>query len=92
MRRRSKTPFTTFSVSVTPLTKAKLKRVADRRYGGSVSALIETIAIQAERLDALARLLDDSPAVSDAEYQTFLTELRSVARPAVKGKRGPAAA
>jgi hypothetical protein len=65
---------TTFSVSVSPSTKAKLKAVAQKRYGGSVSALIETIATQAERLDALAALLEGTPEPSAGDYSAFLAE------------------
>jgi hypothetical protein len=46
----------TFSVSVSPETKARLRKAADRAYGGNVSALIEAMAL----LDAGALIADAS--------------------------------
>lgn len=61
LKRRGKVE--TFSVSVTPETKARLRRAADRSYGGNVSALIEAIAVEADRQDALDWLLDRAPPI-----------------------------
>ncbi|MCC6662328.1 MAG: hypothetical protein IT375_01230 [Polyangiaceae bacterium] len=65
----------TFSVSVTPATKQKLRRAADRAFGGNVSALIEAIALEADRQDALAWLLHRAPPVDDRAYEAFLEEM-----------------
>ena len=45
----------TFSASVSRETKARLRKAADRAYGGNVSALIE--ALEADRQNALDWLL-----------------------------------
>jgi hypothetical protein len=93
MRPSSKSEgFTTFSVSVSPKTKKALKRIATRRYAGSVSALIETVALQAERLDALALLLEDAPPVDDQAYHAFLAELHGPKRKRAARKSGKIAA
>jgi hypothetical protein len=76
----------TFSVSVSSATQRKLKAAAKRSYGGNVSALIEAIAIEAERQAALGRLLRDAPPIDDAAYSAFLQEMAGPQR-----KRGNAA-
>lgn len=65
----------TFSVSVSPETKARLRRAADRAFGGNVSAVIEAIALEADRHGALEWLLDRAPSVSDAAFEDFLREM-----------------
>jgi post-segregation antitoxin (ccd killing protein) len=65
----------TFSVSVSPEVKARLKRAAARSYGGNVSALIEAIALEADRHEALDWLLRQAPSVDDRAYEAFLEEM-----------------
>jgi len=65
----------TFSVSVSPETRARLRRAADRAHGGNVSALIEAIATAADRREALERLLHRAPPVRDDAYEAFLKEM-----------------
>jgi hypothetical protein len=78
--RAKQAKYSTFSVSVKPSTKSTLRRIANRRYGGSVSALVETVALQAERLDALASLLEDANEPSARAYLAFLEELGTSAK------------
>jgi hypothetical protein len=47
----------TFSVSIDKEAKAALKARADRLYGGNMSALITELGREAERADAVDRLL-----------------------------------
>ena len=47
----------TFSVSVDKETKLVLKERAERLYGGNMSALITDLGRQAERADAVGRLI-----------------------------------
>ena len=68
---------TTFSVSVSAATKARLKKAADRGYGGNVSALIEAIALEADRRDALDWLLGRAEAVDDVVFEDFMEEMQS---------------
>jgi post-segregation antitoxin (ccd killing protein) len=70
----------TFSVSVSPETRQRLRAAADRAYGGNVSALIEAIALEADRQSALDWLLARSPAVDDAGYDRFLREMKGSAK------------
>lgn len=72
-RRKGKTE--TFSVSVSQQTKARLRRAADRAYGGNLSALIEAIAIEADRQEALDWLLHRAPAVDDGAFEVFMKEM-----------------
>jgi hypothetical protein len=65
----------TFSVSVSTETQRRLKAAANRAYGGNVSALIEAIAVEADRQAALGRLLRDAPPVDEAAYAAFLKEM-----------------
>ena len=65
----------TFSVSVSPEVKARLKRAAERRHGGNVSALIEALAIEADRQEALDWLLARRPATDDREFEAFMLEM-----------------
>jgi hypothetical protein len=65
----------TFSVSVTRETQRKLKAAANRSYGGNVSALIEAIAVEADRRTAIDRLLRDAPPVAADAYAAFLREM-----------------
>jgi hypothetical protein len=72
-RRKGKTE--TFSVSVSPQTRARLRRAAKRAYGGNVSALIEAIALEADRQEALEWLLQRGPAVDDDDFGAFMREM-----------------
>jgi hypothetical protein len=65
----------TFSISVSPGTKARLRKAADRAYGGNVSALIEAIALEADRRDALDWLLHRSPPIDDEAFEAFMDEM-----------------
>jgi post-segregation antitoxin (ccd killing protein) len=65
----------TFSVSVSRETKQRLRRAAERAYGGNVSALIEAIAIEADRREALDWLLQRAPVIDDSAYAAFLDEM-----------------
>lgn len=65
----------TFSVSVSAATKVRLRRAADRAYGGNVSALIEAIAIEADRQGALDWLLHRAPPTDDTAFAEFLREM-----------------
>jgi hypothetical protein len=65
----------TFSVSVSPATKARLRKAADRAYGGNVSALIEAIALEADRQDALDWLLHQVPPIDDKAFEAFMKEM-----------------
>jgi hypothetical protein len=70
----------TFSVSVSGETQRKLRAAANRSYGGNVSALIEAIAVEADRQGALDRLLRDAPPVDEAAYSAFLKEMNGPPR------------
>ncbi|MEI8258481.1 MAG: hypothetical protein WCJ30_22635 [Deltaproteobacteria bacterium] len=72
---KRKSRVVTFSVSVAPETRERLRRAARRAYGGNVSALIEAIALEADRQDALDWLLARAPAPDEAEYAAFLHEM-----------------
>ena len=65
----------TFSVSVSPETKERLRKAADRAYGGNVSALIEAIAVEADRQHALDWLLRRAPPIEDAPFEAFMNEM-----------------
>ena len=73
MKRKGKT--TTFSISVSASTKARLRKAADRAYGGNVSALVEAIALEADRRDALDWLLSRAPAIDDDAFEAFMVEM-----------------
>jgi hypothetical protein len=70
----------TFSVSVSVGTLRKLKAAAKQSYGGNVSALVEAIALEADRQAALGRLLRDAPPVDERAYEAFLKEMSGVRR------------
>jgi hypothetical protein len=70
----------TFSVSVSAETKARLRKAADRAYGGNVSALIEAIAIEADRQGALEWLLNRVPPIDDVTFETFMKEMKGPRR------------
>ena len=56
MKKRRRSGATqTFSVSVDPATKGKLKALAARKHGGNVSALITELALEGERQAAFER-------------------------------------
>ena len=73
LKRKGRTE--TFSVSVSPETKERLRRAADRAYGGNVSALIEAIAREADRIEALDWLLERAEPIPDDTYEAFLREM-----------------
>ena len=73
LKRQGKTE--TFSVSVSLETKRRLRKAADRGYGGSVSALIEAIALDADRQHALELLLQLGPPVDDSGFREFVKEM-----------------
>jgi hypothetical protein len=73
LKRRGTTE--TFSVSVSAETKARLRRAADRVYGGNVSAVIEAIALEADRQEALDWLLRRAPPVDNREFGAFMKEM-----------------
>jgi hypothetical protein len=77
-RRKGKTE--TFSVSVSAETKARLRRAADRAYGGNVSAVIEAIALEADRQDALDWLLHRAQPVDDEAFEAFMKEMAGTKR------------
>jgi post-segregation antitoxin (ccd killing protein) len=70
----------TFSVSVSPETKARLRKAADRAYGGNVSALIEAIAQEADRQDALDWLLQRARPMDDRAFEVFMKEMKDPRR------------
>ena len=55
MKRRRAGATETFSVSVDPKTKHRLKALADERHAGNVSALITELALEGERQAAFER-------------------------------------
>ena len=65
----------TFSVSVSPETRARLRKAADRAYGGNVSALIEAIAQEADRQEALDWLIHRVPPIDDDAFEAFMREM-----------------
>jgi len=65
----------TFSVSVSSETKARLRKAAERIYGGNVSALIEAIALEADRQNALDWLLRRVPRIDDNAFEAFMKEM-----------------
>lgn len=65
----------TFSVSVSAETKARLRKAADRAYGGNVSALIEAIALEADRQNALEWLIHRAPPIDDGAFAEFMREM-----------------
>jgi post-segregation antitoxin (ccd killing protein) len=71
---------TTFSVSVSPETRVRLRKAADRAFGGNVSALIEAIALEADRQEAIAWLLRHAKPISDGPFEAFMHEM-SVEKP-----------
>jgi hypothetical protein len=75
-RLKRKGSTTTFSVSVSSEARRKLRSAANRSYGGNVSALIEAIALEADRQAALDRLLRNAPPIDETAYAAFLKEMR----------------
>lgn len=73
LKRQGKTE--TFSVSVSARTRKQLKQAADRSYGGNVSALIEAIAEEAARHEALDWLIGGAPPIDERAYEAFLAEM-----------------
>jgi post-segregation antitoxin (ccd killing protein) len=72
-KRKGKTD--TFSVSVSPETQRRLRKAADRAYDGNVSTLIEAIAREADRQNALDWLLRRAPATDDTSFTAFMKEM-----------------
>jgi hypothetical protein len=70
----------TFSVSVSPETRARLRKAADRAYGGNVSALIEAIAQEADRQEALDWLIHRVPSIDDEAFEAFMREMKEPRR------------
>jgi hypothetical protein len=68
----------TFSVSVSSKTKARLRKAAARAYGGNVSALIEAVAVEADRQGALDWLLRRAPPIDDEAFEAFMREMAGV--------------
>ncbi len=69
----------TFSVSVDGATKKALKARADRLYGGNMSALITELGKEAERADAVERLIARAggSTLTDARRDEIDAELES---------------
>jgi hypothetical protein len=63
------------SVSVSSETEARLRKAAERAYGGNVSAVIEAIARETDRQDALEWLLLRAPAIDDEAFEAFMREM-----------------
>ena len=85
--RRGKTE--TFSVSVSPETKARLRRAAKRAYGGNVSALIEAIAEEADRQNALDWLLRRAAPIDDRVFEAFMKEMAGTGASPSKTRQPP---
>ncbi len=81
----------TFSVSVSPATRARLRKAADRAYGGNVSALIEAIALEADRQGALAWLVHRGPQIDDEAFGAFMKEMAGPRRKRTRRDRPRAA-
>jgi hypothetical protein len=79
-RLKRKGKLSTFSVSVSSETKARLRRAADRAYGGNVSAVIEAIAMEADRQEALEWLLHRAPSVDEETFESFMQEMAGTKR------------
>jgi hypothetical protein len=79
-RLKRKGKMATFSVSVSPATKARLKNAADRAYGGNVSAVIEAIAVEADRQEALDWLIHRAPPVDEEAFGAFMLEMAGTKR------------
>jgi post-segregation antitoxin (ccd killing protein) len=62
-------------VSVSSDTKRRLRRAAKRVAGGNVSALIEAIALEAERQEALDWLIHRAPPIDDRAFEAFMGEM-----------------
>jgi post-segregation antitoxin (ccd killing protein) len=77
-RRQGKTE--TLSVSVSAETKARLRRAADRAYGGNVSALIEVLALEADRHEALEWLIGQAAPFDDEALDAFMKEMTGARR------------
>jgi post-segregation antitoxin (ccd killing protein) len=85
LNRKGKTE--TFSVSVSSETRKQLKRAADRAYAGNVSALIEAIAREATRHEALEWLIDRAAPIDEKAYRAFLDEVESEGAPKKRRRR-----
>jgi post-segregation antitoxin (ccd killing protein) len=74
-RLKRKGEMATFSVSVSAETKRRLRKAADRAYGGNVSALVEGIALEVDRQGALDWLLNRAPPIDEKAFETFMREM-----------------
>jgi hypothetical protein len=70
----------TFSVSVSAETKVRLRKAADRAFGGNVSALIEAVALEADRQGAIDWLIRHAPPIDENRFEAFLLEMAAPKR------------
>jgi hypothetical protein len=70
----------TFSVSVSAQTKRRLKKAAERSFQGNVSALIEAVALEADRQDAIDWLLRHKKPIDQNQFEDFLHEMTSASK------------
>ena len=77
MKRRRAGATETIGISVSPETKKVLKAAAKARHGGNVSALIEELAEELKRQQALDRLWSwyGGPELTDEERRAFDAEI-----------------
>lgn len=76
-------------MSGSPATKVRLKNAADRGYGGNVSALIEAIALDADRQHALDLLIHRVPPIEDRSFDGFMSEMEGTKRKHAHPVLGP---
>ena len=81
--RRHSGPTATFSVTVGQRTKKALKARALRLYGGNLSAVIEDLGREAERAEAVARLIARAggSTLTDARRQEIDRDLEAAWSP-----------
>jgi hypothetical protein len=98
--RRHSRPTETFSVTVARELKQALKARADRLYDGNMSALISDLGREAERAEAVARLIgraggstltDARRREIDSELQTGWRQARAYSKRAQKSAKRRAA-
>ncbi len=65
----------TFSVSVSSETKTRLRKAALRSFGGNVSALIEAVALEADRQDAIEWLIRHAAPIEATAFEAFMKEM-----------------
>jgi hypothetical protein len=83
----------TFSVSVDPETKRALRALADREFGGNLSALVTELAEEARRRLAAGAYLErqDLPRVERAEADLLQAEIDREVRAARRRRKRSAA-